>query len=121
MIQIVCHHYNPYPTTRDQFALDPKDPKRTDFGPYQFITEKVLNKLNSPSLRLFGVHHVALAWMTEDREWTTEKGAQHNNLASNTVPLLDRASPPAAEAGGAAAAAPGAQSERHDGHDERQA
>ena len=92
VIQLVCHHYNPYPK-RDQMALKVEDPKRTDFGPYQFITEKVLNKLNSPTLRLFGVNHAALAWISEDHEWTSEKGLQHNNLASNTVPLLDRASP----------------------------
>ena len=78
MIQLVCHHYNPYPNTKtpavEQMAMPVDDPKRTDFGPYQFITEKVLRKLNSPSLRLFGVDHIALAWMAEDREWTTEKG-----------------------------------------------
>jgi type IV pilus assembly protein PilM len=108
VVQMICHHYNPYPTAREQFALDPKDPKRTDFGPYQFITEKVLSKLNSPLLRLFGVHHVALAWMTEDREWTSDKGAQNNNLASNTVPLLERATPPASAEGGAGMASAGA-------------
>ncbi len=96
VIQLVCHHYNPYPNTktkagREQMDLKVGDPKRTDFGPYQFITEKVLNKLNSATLRLFGVNHVALAWISEDREWTSEKGVEHNNLASNTVPLLDRA------------------------------
>jgi type IV pilus assembly protein PilM len=101
VVQLVCHHYNPYPK-REQMALAIDDPKRTDFGPYQFITEKVLKKLNSPLLRLFGVDHVGLAWMAEDREWTSEKGSQHNNLASNTVPLLDRAAPPAAAAGGGA-------------------
>ncbi len=101
VVQIICHHYNPYPKSK-QLALDPKDPKRTDFGPYEFITEKVLSKLNSPMLRLFGIHHVALAWMDEERDWTTDKGSQTNNLASNTVPLLDRASPPVADAGAAA-------------------
>jgi type IV pilus assembly protein PilM len=99
VIQLVCHHYNPYPK-RDQMALAVDDPKRTDFGPYQFLTEKVLKKLNSPSLRLFGVDHIALAWMSEDKEWTSEKGSQHNNLASRTVPLLDRATASVAEGGG---------------------
>lgn len=65
----------------------------------------MLPKLNDPRLRLFGVHHVAVAWMTTEKEWTTEKGQGSNNLASNTVPLLDRASAPAAEAGGAAGGA----------------
>jgi type IV pilus assembly protein PilM len=99
VVQLVCHHYNPYPK-RDQMALAIDDPKRTDFGPYQFLTEKVLKKLNSPSLRLFGVDHIALAWMAKDGEWTSEKGSQHNNLASTSVPLLDRAAPTAADAGG---------------------
>jgi len=106
VIQLICHHYNPYPNTktkegREQMGLSVKDPKRTDFGPYQFLTEKVLNKLNSPILRLFGVDHVALAWMAEDKDWTSDKGAQHNNLAGNTVPLLARATPSAGEVGGA--------------------
>ena len=63
----------------------------------------MLHKLNSPLLRLYGVSHVALAWMNSDRNWTSEKGSANNNLASSTVPLLDRASPPAdAEGGGRA-------------------
>ena len=62
----------------------------------------MLKKLNSPSLRLFGVDHVALAWMAEDKEWTSEKGSQHNNLASKTVPLLDRAVRHGSAEGGAA-------------------
>ena len=96
VIQLVCHHYNPFPK-RDQLALAVDDPKRTDLGPFEFLTEKVLRKLNSPSLRLFGVDHIALAWMSPDKEWTSEKGSQNNNLASRTVPLLDRATAPAGE------------------------
>jgi len=95
IVQIACHHYNPYPST-EQLKLPLKDPRRTQFGPYQFITEKVLHKLNSPFLRLYGVSHVALAWMSIDTGWTSEKGSANNNLASSTVPVLDRASPPAA-------------------------
>jgi type IV pilus assembly protein PilM len=100
VIQMVCHHYNPYPSRKQMdYKLD--SPERIEFGPYQYITERILSKLNDPTLRLFGVHHVALAWMSSDREWTTEKGSSFNNLASNTVPLLDRAGPPEAAAGGA--------------------
>ena len=99
IIQVVCHHYNPYPSAEQQRITNLKDPHRVDFGPYQFITEKVLHKLNSPLLRLYGVSHVALAWMTSDRNWTSEKGSANNNLASSTVPLLDRASPPASAEG----------------------
>ncbi len=100
VIQLVCHHYNPYPKTREQRNLGPKDPRRTDFGPYQFLTDKVLTKLNNPELRLFGVDHIAVAWLARDPEWTTEKGSRNNNLASNTVPLLDRAAAPAGTSDG---------------------
>jgi type IV pilus assembly protein PilM len=99
VIQLVCHHYNPYPS-RKQMELKLDSRERIEFGPYQYITERILSKLNDPTLRLFGVHHIALAWMSHDREWTTEKGSSFNNLASNTVPLLDRAGPPEG-AGGA--------------------
>ena len=34
IVQIVCHHYNPYPSREQQTrALAPTDPRRTDFGP----------------------------------------------------------------------------------------
>src|SRR5262249_10446468 len=102
IIQLVCHHYNPYPTSREQRALSESDPRRTDFGPIQFLTDKVLSKLNDPRLRLYGVTHVAVPWMTIEKEWTTEKGKGSNNLASHTVPLLDRAAPPVSSEGGAA-------------------
>jgi type IV pilus assembly protein PilM len=101
VVQIACHHYNPYPSPEQMRITNLKDPRRTEFGPYQFITEKVLHKLNSPFLRLQGVSHVALAWMSIDRDWTSEKGMGNNNLASSTVPMLDRAAPPAnADTGG---------------------
>ena len=98
IIQIIGHHYNPYPRTREQHTYSQKDRRRTDFGPVEFLTDKVLPKLNDPRIRLFGVHHVAVAWMTSEKEWTTEKGQGNNNLASNTIPLLDRALAPAAAA-----------------------
>jgi type IV pilus assembly protein PilM len=102
IIQIACHHYNPYPSSA-QLRIDTNNLKRTDFGPIQFLTDKVLPKLNDARLRFFGVHHVAVAWLTIEKDWTTEKGKSNNNLASSTVPMLDRASPPAAEGGGGAA------------------
>jgi type IV pilus assembly protein PilM len=105
IIQLICHHYNPYPRTRDQHAFAPTDPRRTDFGPVEFLMDKVLPKLNSPNLRIYGVHHVAVAWMTSEKEWTSEKGQSSNNLASNTIPLLDRASAPVASEGGASGGA----------------
>ncbi len=50
VIQIVCHHYNPYPSTK-QMKIPIDSPERVEFGPYQFITEKVLKKLSDPTLR----------------------------------------------------------------------
>jgi type IV pilus assembly protein PilM len=105
IVQVICHHYNPYPTTKDQLQyaqVAPKDRRRTDFGPIQFITDKVLPKLNDPRLRLYGVHHVAVAWMTSEKEWTTEKGSSNNYMASSSVPLLPRASAAAGTEGGGA-------------------
>ena len=102
IVQIVGHHYNPYPSP-EQFKLPMTDPKRVEFGPYGFITQKVLSKLNSPNLRLYGVTHVALAWMNSDKGWTSEKGSMTNNASSSMIPLLDRAAPTATE--GAAAVA----------------
>ncbi len=112
IVQIVCHHYNPYPDLskpeiRKQLDLPASDRRKTSFGPVQFLTDKVLPKLNLPQLRLFGIHHVAVGWLTTEKEWTNEKGQGSNNLASRTVPLLDRAAPPAAEGGGASAGGPG--------------
>ena len=40
----------------------------------------------SPNLRLYGVDHVALAWMNSDKDWTSEKGSMTNNLASQHRP-----------------------------------
>ena len=68
--------------------------QQTAFGPYQYLTKKILPSLLDPALRVDGVHHVALAWMTVDRTWTTEKGANNNGLTSTPVPLLARATPP---------------------------
>jgi type IV pilus assembly protein PilM len=99
IVQIAAHHYNPYPSTEEK-KIPIDDPKRTEFGPYQFILRKVLRRLNDPMLRVYGVTHVALAWMSPDKNWTSEKGSATNNLAGRTIPLLDRAAPPAGEAGG---------------------
>jgi type IV pilus assembly protein PilM len=96
IVQIVGHHYNPYPSP-EQFKLPMTDPKRVEFGPYGFITQKVLSKLNSPNLRLYGVTHVALAWMNSDKDWTSEKGSMTNNASTSMIPLLDRAAPTATE------------------------
>ena len=93
IIQIVGHHYNPRPTAEERKLVREGKMKQISFGPYGYLTEKILPALMKPSLRLFGVHHVALAWMTSDQAWTPEKAGITNGLASNTVPILDRAAP----------------------------
>ena len=106
IVQIVGHHYNPYPDADDaRKRLD--DPTRTMFGPYGFLVNKILPNLMTPELRLYGVDHVALAWMTTDKAWTTEKASATNGLAGNTVPILDRATPPAPSSSGGTAPYPG--------------
>ena len=50
IVQIACHHYNPYPSAEQHAASSSRTRGEPQFGPYQFITEKVLHKLNSPLL-----------------------------------------------------------------------
>jgi type IV pilus assembly protein PilM len=99
IVQIVGHHYNPYPTNDQQARLPLNSPARYEFGPYGYLVQKIIPTLLNPKLRVEGVHHVTLAWMTSDKEWSSEKGAKTNGLASNTVPLLPRATAPVAAAG----------------------
>jgi hypothetical protein len=94
IVQIVGHHYNPSPTAED-LKLKPGE-RQTAFGPYQYLTNKILPSLFDPALRVEGVHHVALAWMTRDLKWTTDKGANNNGVTSTPIPLLARATPPVA-------------------------
>jgi len=107
VVQVIGHHYNPNPSAED-FKLKPGQPQ-TAFGPYQYLIKKILPSLIDPSLRVHGVHHVALAWMTVDRSWTSDSSANTNGLAKTPVPLMARATPPAGatpggEMGGAAPA-----------------
>jgi len=99
VIQVIGHHYNPSPGA-DQLKLPVNDPKRIDFGTYEYLLRRIIPKLNDPRFRLYGVNHVALSWISSDKEWTSEKGSQTNGLSNNTVPVLARATPPKAEAGG---------------------
>ncbi len=93
VVQIIGHHFNPLPSREEQ-AKPETSPTRMEFGPYGYLVKKIIPMLNNPRLRLYGIHHVALAWMLSDRKWTTEKGAANNGLASATVPILARASAP---------------------------
>ncbi len=80
MIQIVCHHYNPYPSSQADCTSIPTAMSELNSARTSSSPSKCLSKLNDPTLRLFGVHHVALAWMSHDKEWTTEKGATTTTL-----------------------------------------
>ncbi|MDX2035770.1 MAG: type IV pilus assembly protein PilM [Isosphaeraceae bacterium] len=95
IIQVVGHHYNPLPKPID-LKLPPD--RRTAFGPVDYLQQIVLPGLQVPSFRQFGAHHVALAWMTTDKQWSKEKGSA-GNQASNPAPLLARASAPAGGGG----------------------
>src|SRR5262249_40171106 len=59
IVQLVAHHYNPSPEG-DEARLP--EGKRTAYGPYQYLTSKIIPALNNPRLRMKGVHHVALSW-----------------------------------------------------------
>ncbi|MDR3639658.1 MAG: type IV pilus assembly protein PilM [Isosphaeraceae bacterium] len=97
IVQIVGHHYNPTPTGDE---LKVPEAKRTALGPYAYIVKRIMPRLNDPRLRLYGISHVALGWMTIDRNWTSDVGSQTNNLSSKTVPLLERAVAAAKEGAG---------------------
>lgn len=98
VIQLVGHHYNPRPSAEE---LRLPEAKRTEYGPYTYLVRKVLPGLMTPDLRLYGIRYVNLAWMTIDTKWTNEGAVRTNGLASNAVPILDRATAPVtAEASG---------------------
>ena len=60
IVPVIGHHYNPNPTPED---YKNKTAPQTAFGPYQYLIKKILPSLINPTLRVHGVHHVALAWM----------------------------------------------------------
>jgi type IV pilus assembly protein PilM len=97
IIQIIGHHYNPYPSSEE---LKLPEGKRTAYGPYGYLLQKVVPALLNPELRLYGIHHVSLSWMTSDKKWTSETGSKTGGLASNSVPIMPRATAPAATEGG---------------------
>ncbi len=94
IVQIVGHHYNPSPSSAE-LRKPENSPDRTEFGSYHYLVKKIIPALNNPGLRVFGIHHVALAWEFADKKWTSEKALATNGLSSTTVPILDRAKPPA--------------------------
>ena len=89
IVQIVGHHYNPTPDSAER-AIPIDSPKRKSFGPYDYITRKILPRFQGPDLRVLGIHHAALTWKVTDPAWTSEK----SSVGMGTVAtLLDRATP----------------------------
>jgi len=86
IVQIVGHHYNPYPTTMEERNLPME--QRKALGPYEFITRKILPRFQGADLRALGIHHAAMTWWNIDTGWTTDKGAVSNKTVAT---LLDRA------------------------------
>ena len=73
IIQIVGHHYNPYPSDEDR----PRRTRSRSRSAPRSSSSEILPRFWTPELRLYGIHHVALTWMpTPDRSWTTEKAAR---------------------------------------------
>ncbi|MFM7129589.1 MAG: pilus assembly protein PilM, partial [bacterium] len=92
VIQIVGHHYNPYPG---------RVKNEDNMGPLGYIRNDILKRLQAAGPRRFGLSHAVLVWMTEDKEWTTEKAASSNSLSSNAIPLIPAVGAAAAGAEGA--------------------
>ncbi|MCY2935031.1 MAG: type IV pilus assembly protein PilM [Planctomycetota bacterium] len=84
VIQIVGHHYNPYPG---------KVKNEDNMGPLGYIRNDILKRLQGAGPRRFGLSHAALVWMTEDKQWTTEKAASTNGLSANAIPLIAAVGP----------------------------
>jgi type IV pilus assembly protein PilM len=93
VIQIVGHHYNPYPG---------RVKNEDNMGPLGYIRNDILKRLQGTGPRRFGLSHAVLVWMTEDKEWTTEKAASSNSLSANAIPLIPAVGAAAAGAEGAA-------------------
>lgn len=91
IIQIVGHHYNPYPG---------KVRNEDNMGPLGYIRSDILKRLQAAGPRRFGLSHAVLVWMTEDKEWTLDKMASSNGLSTNAIPLLDAKGAVAAGEGG---------------------
>jgi type IV pilus assembly protein PilM len=93
VIQIVGHHYNPYPG---------RVKNEDNMGPLGYIRNDILKRLQSAGPRRFGLSHAVLVWMTEDKEWTTEKAISTNSLSANAIPLIPAVGPVASggEGGG---------------------
>jgi type IV pilus assembly protein PilM len=95
IVQIVGHHYNPYPTKEDRRL---PESQQKAFGPLDYLVKKVLPRFWGADLRVLGIHHAALTWKVTDPTWTPEKGSVGAGAAAT---LLDRATPPAASSGAA--------------------
>ena len=65
----------PVPLDRSSRSSRSNDPSGPSSAPISSSPRRSSTSSTTRSLRLFGVHHVALAWMTTDQDWTSEKGS----------------------------------------------
>jgi type IV pilus assembly protein PilM len=93
VVQVIGHHYNPYSYTK---GLKPEE-KEIAKGPVPFLVLEVIPRFYRPELRAYGIHHVTLAWVSADKEWTSEKGAA---VRVPPAPVLPRAVASATIGGG---------------------
>ena len=95
VIQVIGHHYNPTPLTKEDRATG------VDLGPVKFLTRGFLNNLNGAKSRGFGFHHATISWLLPDTKWVGEKGdsAVASALPAN-VPILPRNTTPTVAAAG---------------------
>ncbi len=94
IIQILCHHYNPTPTT-DTLKLPISS---EESGPYNYIYTKVLPRFWGADLRALGVHHAALTWFIPDKTGRPRWGRRATG-SSSAATLLARATAPAGTGG----------------------
>ena len=122
IIQIVCHHYNPYPDLSKPRSASSSicpltDRRRTSFGPIQFLTDKVLPKLNRPATAALR-RHPRRRGLDDDREGMDDREGPGATTTWPATPSPCSTAPrprpprPAAPPAGWAAGWPGC---RHDG------
>lgn len=95
VVQIIGHHYNPPAPPKDT----PQGLYELYLGPVEFLKRRLITRLGAVDYRMFGFSHPTVYWVHSDAEWTSDKGAGNNALAT-AVPLLPRSTAPAAGSGG---------------------
>ena len=125
IVQLVCHHYNPYPdlTNREPGTAD-ADPRRTVAGPLVRFNSSRIRCYRSSISRAPPLRRppIAVAWLDREPSGPPKRGPEQQQPGEQTrCPLLDRASVPpgtgdsGSSGGGAVGGAVGAAPEmRHD-------